>query len=125
VSFQLFGEQADRGDYAIATGVYGTGAALLLLTPLIGHLFRLSVLPGLLGLLGAALLGALSISSADHLAGAAPSGYGDDSWTGGIAELASVPWIWALPALLLVGVVIRLQLPDTGRSGTSAGARRS
>jgi hypothetical protein len=111
VSFQLFGEQADRGDYAMAAGIYGTGAAMLLLAPAVGYLFRLSVLPGLLGLLGAGVLAALSISSADHLSGAGPSLADHTPWTSGLTLMATIPWDWGLPALLVVGLTIRLHAP--------------
>jgi hypothetical protein len=112
VSFQLFGEQADRGDYAMAAGIYGTGATMLLLAPAIGYLFRLSALPGLLGLLGAGVLAALSISSADHMSGAEPSFVDDTPWTSGLTLMATIPWNWVLPALLVVGLAIRVRTPE-------------
>jgi hypothetical protein len=122
VSFQLFGEQADRSDYAMAAGIYGTGAAMLLLAPAIGYLFRLSMLPGLLGLLGAGVLAVLSMSSADRMAGAERSVVDDSPWTAGLTLMATIPWNWILPALLVVGLVVRLQQPGAGRPSAAEGA---
>ena len=112
VYLQFFGETADRGDYAIAMGVFATGAALLVLAAPITYLFRLSWTPTVVALVGAVVLAGLAIAAAGQQDAAQPSGFGDDSWTAGIGMLAMVPWCWARPGLLIGALLTALCTTD-------------
>jgi hypothetical protein len=115
VYFHLFGEQADRADYATAVGVLGTGAALLALAVPVTYLFRLPWAPAVLACCGALVLVLLAVAAAGQMDAAQPSEFGNDSWTAGIGTLLIVPWCWSMPALTLGAVITALCAPDPAR----------
>ena len=115
VWFQLFGDQADRGDYALASGLYAGGLLWLVIASVVAWL---SGAPrwlswwcwGASGLFAILLLAALD--SARDLDREPASMSGDTFSSGFQATLLSMPWNW----LVLVSMVLVLVFRATGRA---------
>jgi hypothetical protein len=120
VSFQLFGVDADRGDYSMAAGMYGFGALLLALTPVAAVLHRLPLGSSVAAAAGFAVLVLLAAHAADQAAAIPVDSIGDDPWSEGTMFLAMVPWVWALPLLVLVGALTRVGSGSWDSRSTSA-----
>jgi hypothetical protein len=120
VSFQLFGDVADHGDYAMAAGIYGFGAFLLALTPAVAALHRLPLGSSVAAAAGFLVLVTLA-GHAAHLASVTSSrSVADESWPAGAVLLAVFPWVWALPVLTLVGAVTPVGSRSWDSRSTSA-----
>jgi hypothetical protein len=120
VSFQLFGDVADHGDYAMAAGMYGFGAFLLALTPVVAALRLLPLGSSVAAAAGFFVLVTLS-GHAAHLASVTSSrSVADESWPAGTVFLALFPWVWALPVMTLVAAVTRVGSRSWDSRSTSA-----
>jgi hypothetical protein len=120
VSFQLFGVDAGRGDYAMAAGIYGFGAFLLALTPAVALLFRLPLGSSLAAAAGLAVLMLLAAHAADRAAAIPAGSVGDEPWTEGAMFLALVPWVWVSPVLVLAGLLTGVGSGSWDSPSTSA-----
>ena len=120
VSFQLFGVDADRGDYAMAAGIYGFGAFLLALAPAAAVLFRLPLGSSVAAAAGFAVLVLLAAHAADQAAAIPAGSAGDEPWSEGVMFLALVPWVWVLPVLVLAGLLTRVGSGSWDSRSTSA-----
>lgn len=120
VSFQLFGVDADRGDYSMAAGMYGFGAVLLALAPAAAVLHRVPLGSSVAAAAGFAVLVLLAAHAADQAAAIPVDSIGDDPWSEGTMFLALVPWVWALPILVLVGALTRVGSRSWDSPSTSA-----
>jgi hypothetical protein len=120
VSFQLFGVDADRGDFAMAAGIYGLGAVLLALAPVAAALFRLPFGSSVAAAAGFAILVFLAAHAADRAAAIPAGSVGDEPWSEGAMFLALVPWVWVLPVLVLAGVLTRVGSGSWDSRSTSA-----
>jgi hypothetical protein len=115
VWFQLFGDQADRGDYAMASGLYSGGLLWLVIASVVAWL---GGAPrwlswwcwGASGLFAILWLSALqSARDPDR----EPAGMSGDTFSSGFqATLLSMPWNW----LVLVSLVLALVFRATGRT---------
>jgi len=120
VSFQLFGDVADHGDYAMAAGIYGFGAFLLALTPAVAALHRLPLGSSVAAAVGFLVLVILAGHAADLASVTSSRSVADESWPAGAVFLALFPWVWALPIMTLVGAVTRVGSRSWDSRSTSA-----
>jgi hypothetical protein len=115
VWFQLFGDQPDRGDYAVASGLYAGGAVWLAMASGIARLAGASrwlrwwcgVSLGLFALLW---LGARTSANDADIEPASLSG--DTFWSGFGGTMLYMPWNW----LVLLSLVLALVQRSRGRA---------
>ena len=118
VWFQLFGETADRGDYAVAAGVSAGGAVFSALASLAARLCRAPrwltvwcwVSTGLLVVVAIACRSNAGDTDLDPA-----SSY--DTVGSGFTTTLQMPWCWLVVAALVAAVAVRV-------SGGSAGGAR-
>jgi hypothetical protein len=120
VAFQLFGEEASRGDYAMAGGMYGFGAFLLALTPAVAALLRLPLGSSVAAAVGFLVLVLLAGHAGDLASATTADSVAEESWSEGTMFLALVPWIWALPVMTLAGLLTRVGSGSWDSRSTSA-----
>jgi hypothetical protein len=110
VWFQLFGEQPDRGDYAVASGLYAGGVVWLAMASGIAWLAGaprwLRWWCGVsLGLFAILWLGARTSANDRDLE---PAGLSSDTFSSGFeGTMLSMPWNWLVPISLVLALVFR------------------
>ncbi len=111
VWFQLFGETADRGDYAVASGVTAGGVVFLALAAAAAHLTRAPLWLRWwcwLGLVVMAVTAATCHSQASDPDLDAAASY--DTFGSGFQTTLMMPWNWLVVAALLAALAARYRL---------------
>ena len=103
VHLQLFGEVADADDYAVASGAYGAGAAVLLFGGVAAWSRRSPPSMVAFAVVAAGALTVLAVSAAASGASAEP-GSGYNHWWDGAGGVVACPWTWPLVVLGAFGV---------------------
>jgi hypothetical protein len=120
VSFQLMGDTADHGDYAMASGAYGLGAALLLFAPVAAYGLRLGLGSSFVATGAALVVLFLAIHSSDLAVTASSRTVADETWQEGAMFLGLLPWMWALPVAAFAGLLTQVGSRTWDSRSTSA-----
>ena len=108
VWFQLDPSGADRGDYALVSGLYDVGAALLALGVLAAWLSGAPRWLTWCCRCALVVLGLLAVDAHANAATAPESGSpGFDTWSDGVSTALMMPWNWLLVVALVLAVVVR------------------
>jgi len=117
VWFQLFGDQPDRGDYAVASGLYAGGVAWLSIASLGAWL---TDAPRWLTwwCWGAAVLFAvlwLSTSESARTTENDSASFATDTFSSGLqAAVLNMPWNWLVLVALVLAFALRDRRPESG-----------
>jgi hypothetical protein len=108
VWFQIAGSVANRGDYAVASGLYDVGIVLMILgaaAVVLAHGPR-----WVLWWCAFALLFLVVATLRAHLRvfdNELPSALGSDTWWSGVWMALRMPWNWLVPIALVIAVLRR------------------
>jgi hypothetical protein len=119
VWFQLLGDQPDRGDYAVASGLYAGGVVWLSIASLGAWLGDAPRWLTWWCWGGTALFAVLWLSTAQSARTTEndSASFATDTFAGGLqATVLSMPWNWLVLVALVLAVALRDRRPDGGRT---------